>query len=57
MYKNVEISSLIVALGLGTDRAPVHATRGSAESAGDGGIQVLEGLRCGLRRGASLHRL
>ncbi|GIL71999.1 hypothetical protein Vretimale_576 [Volvox reticuliferus] len=51
MYKNNEISSLIVALGLGTDRAPGLATRGSAGDLLDLGMEngdkALEGLRYG----------
>ncbi|GLI64063.1 hypothetical protein VaNZ11_007227 [Volvox africanus] len=51
MYKNNEISSLIVALGLGTDRAPGLATRGSpgdsVDLGTDSGTKALEGLRYG----------
>ncbi|GIL45666.1 hypothetical protein Vafri_2871 [Volvox africanus] len=51
MYKNNEISSLIVALGLGTDRSPGLATRGSpgdsVDLGQDSGNKALEGLRYG----------
>ncbi|EFJ52500.1 hypothetical protein VOLCADRAFT_79115 [Volvox carteri f. nagariensis] len=42
MYKNAEISSLIVALGLGTDRAPALATRGPDVAVRDTASKALE---------------